>query len=105
MEFEATPEEAVALMQIQAEVSGAKETSVEKAAVAAAADSAGLTQAQYLVWDYMVQHENSPDGVTCAAIARNLRITNMAASSRCQALVGRGFAQRISRGRYRAVCP
>jgi len=105
MEFDATPEEAVALMQLQREVNSAEEAVADNAELAAAADSAGLTKAQYLVWDYLVQHENVNDGVTCAAIARELKITNMAASGRCQTLVEKGFAERITRGRYRAVCP
>ena len=105
MEFDATPEEAVALMSLQAQVKDAQEQVAENAEVAAAADSAGLTQANYLVWDYLVQHENVDAGITVTAVARHLRITPAAASSRLGHLVEQGFAERISRGRYKAVCP
>lgn len=105
MEFDATPEEAVALMNLQQQVAVAQETAAETAEVEAAADSAGMTQTLYLAWDYLVQHENAVNGVTTSAVARALRITRTAASSRLQSLLEQGFVERISRGRYKAVCP
>ena len=106
MEFDATPDEAVALMRLQSQVgegqsrNGRGETEVTSAAI-----EAGLTEALYLAWDYLVQRDSSKDGVTVAAVARHLRISRSAASSRLHKLVRYGYAKRMTRGRYKAVCP
>lgn len=105
MEFDATPEEAVALMNLQQEVTNAVEAQEASRELVDAVDQSGLTTAQYLAWDFLVQHENATDGVTTSAVGRHLRITAVAASSRLQTLVGKGYAERLAKGRYRALCP
>lgn len=105
MEFDATPEEAVEMMKLHQEVSATQERAQETEEILAAANESGLTTAQYTTWNYLVENENSPNGVTVSAVARQLRITHTAASARLQDLARRGLAERIMRGRYRAVCP
>lgn len=107
MEFDATPDEAVAMMrlqQTQAEVRNGNHVRGESEVTSAAID-AGLTEALYLAWDFLVQRDSVKDGVTVAAMARHLRISRSAAGSRLYKLVAYGYAKRMSRGRYKAVMP
>lgn len=66
--------------------------------------TAELTNDQYMTWQYLVDNENAVNGVTVAAVARHLRLNRGAANHRLVTLVKLGFAERISRGRYRAAC-
>jgi len=106
MEFDATPDEAVALMRLQHQVGEARSNgSRGESEVTSAAIEAGLTEALYLAWDFLVQRENSKDGITVAAVARHLKVSRSAASSRLHKLLALGYVKRMSRGRYKAVCP
>lgn len=114
MEFDASPEEAVALMRLQQNGSSEKIETPKPALTVpvdkdtsgwCSGDEAGLTKTQYETWDYLVQHGDAGAGVTCAAVARHFQITSSAASCRLNNLVLMNFAQRVQRGRYMAVCP
>jgi hypothetical protein len=54
------------------------------------------------LWDYLVDNDN-PRGVHVGAIARHFGIDNGVAASRCQHLLDEKHAERVSKGRYRAV--
>lgn len=105
MEFEATPQEAVVLMRLQAEGAKPPRVPVSVETVPVEADAAGLTEPLYRTWKYLVAHENTKLGVTLSSLARHLRVTNPAAGFRVNKLIQLGYAERVSRGRYRAVCP
>jgi hypothetical protein len=70
----------------------------------ATARAAGLTVASYVVWEFLVNHEDRR-GVSISEIARQFRLTNAAAGQRLLVLVKAGYAERVKVGHYRAATP
>ena len=80
-----------------------KKVSFEEQKGRIAAKEMGMSYSHYIVWDFLVNQDHRKHGVTADMIVRHLKITRGAASQRMQKLVGKGYAVRVSQGRYKAA--
>jgi len=62
-----------------------------------------LNQLQYRTWEYLTENDN-PDGIHISQIARAFGISVAAANTRAITLHKLGYAKRIHKGYYRALC-
>ena len=71
-----------------------------------AAREMGLSYGQYIVWEYLVSQDSRKNGVTADMVNRRLPGSSRSASSqRLQKLTAKGYAERVSQGRYKAAIP
>lgn len=71
-----------------------------------AAREMGLSYGQYMVWEYLVSQDSRKNGVTADMVNRRLPGSSRSASSqRLQKLTAKGYAERVSQGRYKAAIP
>lgn len=95
-----TGEGAAALDLIEAMQKRAQRQQVDRAT--RATGSAELNQPLYETWEYLCEHD-SEYGLHIAGVARALGINDKACSYRLRTLRDMGFAEVVTRGKYRAV--
>ncbi len=64
-----------------------------------------LTRPLHAVWSFLVDHEKDPNGATVSGVERALGLSNGTANSRLCRLTNMGYAERVGRGRYKAITP
>ena len=69
-----------------------------------AAKEMGLSVGHYQVWEFLVDNDSRTRGIGPEDVARRFKITRSSANQRLIILVRKGYAERISFGRYKAAC-
>jgi hypothetical protein len=62
-----------------------------------------LNSLQYNTWTWLIEHDTEA-GVHFTAMARDMEITEKAATQRLARLAVLGYAERVGAGKYRAKC-
>ena len=69
-----------------------------------AAKEMSLSIGHYQVWEFLVDNDARTRGIGPEDVARRFKITRSSANQRLIILVKKGYAERISFGKYKAAC-
>ena len=104
MEFDATPVEAVELMQAQQAKTRERQQLKREVEASRAAEGNSLDGVSYRTWSWLVDND-TPEGIHISRVAAAFGLSNTTANQRLLTLVQSGYAKRVHRGYYRTTEP